>query len=269
MTRRDNWFNIWRLKLEGYCHLPVLCVLVWISYNTGFIWLDSPRKQIVRDTNNVQWNWIKYLCKWTGQYLIKWYPTLLYIHTSLGLDELRTYLLHMLLYSLQWRHNGHDGDYSDAEEGEHQSSASLAFVRGIHRSPVNSPHKWPVTRKMFPFDNFIMFLFKYRYQKLLEMVLLSCWVESYLTTCNWNLIIIFNPHIDWLVQEGRNSIANALELCLSCTKLSKWSTKTRWYFSHSWAVFGDCVNFDMQRRACHLEIRNPSVTRTGTVADLW
>ena len=33
-----------------------------------------------------------------------------------------------------------------------QSSASLAFVRGIHRSPVNSPHKWPVTRKMFPSD---------------------------------------------------------------------------------------------------------------------
>ena len=30
-----------------------------------------------------------------------------------------------------------------------QSSASLAFVRGIHRRPVNSPHKWPVTRKMF------------------------------------------------------------------------------------------------------------------------
>ena len=30
---------------------------------------------------------------------------------------------------------------------KHYSSASLAFVRGIHRWPVNSPHKWPVTRK--------------------------------------------------------------------------------------------------------------------------
>ena len=38
----------------------------------------------------------------------------------------------------------------------HQSSASLAFVRGIHRSPVNSPHNWPVTRKMFPFHDVIM-----------------------------------------------------------------------------------------------------------------
>ena len=46
--------------------------------------------------------------------------------------------------------------YSDAVQRKHQSSAPLAFVRGIHRGPVNSPHKWPVTRKMFPFDDVIM-----------------------------------------------------------------------------------------------------------------
>ena len=46
--------------------------------------------------------------------------------------------------------------YSDADERKHQSSASLAFVCGIHRWPVNSPHKWPVTRKMVPFDDVIM-----------------------------------------------------------------------------------------------------------------
>ena len=46
--------------------------------------------------------------------------------------------------------------YSDADQRKHQSSASLAFVCGIHRGPVNSPHKWPVTRKMFPFDDVIM-----------------------------------------------------------------------------------------------------------------
>ena len=46
--------------------------------------------------------------------------------------------------------------YSGADQRKHQSSASLAFVRGIHRGPVNSPHKWPVTRKMFSFDDVIM-----------------------------------------------------------------------------------------------------------------
>ena len=64
------------------------------------------------------------------------------------------------LIPLLWRHNGSDGvsissltivystAYSGANQRKHQSSASLAFVRGIHRWPVNSPHKWPVTRKM-------------------------------------------------------------------------------------------------------------------------
>ena len=47
--------------------------------------------------------------------------------------------------------------YSGTDHRKHQSSASLAFVRGIHRWPVNSPHKWPVTRKMFPFDYVIMY----------------------------------------------------------------------------------------------------------------
>ena len=42
--------------------------------------------------------------------------------------------------------------YSGADQRKHQSSASLAFVRGIHRWPLNSPHKGPVTRKMLPFS---------------------------------------------------------------------------------------------------------------------
>ena len=46
--------------------------------------------------------------------------------------------------------------YSDTDQRKHQGSASLAFVRGIHRRPVNSPHKWPVSWNMFPFDDVIM-----------------------------------------------------------------------------------------------------------------
>ena len=46
--------------------------------------------------------------------------------------------------------------YSGADQSKHQSSASLAFVWGLHRGPVNSRHKWPVTREMFPFDYVIM-----------------------------------------------------------------------------------------------------------------
>ena len=52
-----------------------------------------------------------------------------------------------IVYSTVW---------SAADQNKHQSSASLAFVWGIHQGPVNSPHKWPVTRKMFPFHAIIM-----------------------------------------------------------------------------------------------------------------
>ena len=43
-----------------------------------------------------------------------------------------------------------------ADKKIHQSSALLAFVRGIHRWLVNSTHQGPVTREMFPFDDVIM-----------------------------------------------------------------------------------------------------------------
>ena len=68
----------------------------------------------------------------------------------------------------QWRHNERDGVsnqqphdclfncFSDADKQKHRSSASLAFERGIHRWPVNSLHKGPVTRKTFPFGDVIM-----------------------------------------------------------------------------------------------------------------
>ena len=43
--------------------------------------------------------------------------------------------------------------YSGADQRKHQ----LAFVRGIHRWSVNSLLKsWPVTRKMFPYDDVTM-----------------------------------------------------------------------------------------------------------------
>ena len=45
---------------------------------------------------------------------------------------------------------------SCADQRRQQISASLTFVMGIHRWPVNSPHKGPVTQKMLPFDDVIM-----------------------------------------------------------------------------------------------------------------
>ena len=70
--------------------------------------------------------------------------------------------------SLQWRHNERDGVSNHQlhdcllnrlfrrRSKKTPNSSSMAFVRGNHQSPVNSPHKWIVTRKMFPFDDVIM-----------------------------------------------------------------------------------------------------------------
>ena len=58
--------------------------------------------------------------------------------------------------------------YSDADQRKYQSSSSLAFGRGIHQRPVNSPHNWPVTRKMFQFDDVIMVYAKGSHQSEVE-----------------------------------------------------------------------------------------------------
>ena len=70
--------------------------------------------------------------------------------------------------TLMWRHsecNGisnhqpHDCLFNPIfrhRSKRHQFSASLAFLNGIHRWPVNSPHKGPVKRKVFSFDDVII-----------------------------------------------------------------------------------------------------------------
>ena len=62
---------------------------------------------------------------------------------------------------------------------------SLAFVQGIHRGLVNSPHKWPVTRKKFPFDDVIYeFLWSF-----LECYQYSLWRYIKLVNLNLNLCV--------------------------------------------------------------------------------
>ena len=70
--------------------------------------------------------------------------------------------------ALQWRRNDHDGVPNHQPHGcllnrlfrrRSKKTPKLrvtGLLWGIHRGPVNSPHKWPVTRKMFPFDDVIM-----------------------------------------------------------------------------------------------------------------
>ena len=78
--------------------------------------------------------------------------------------------IHMTI-TLRWRHNGRD---SVSNHQSHHCLPNRLFRRtskktsklcvtglcvGNSPGPVNSPHKWPVTRKMFPFDDVIMTYF--------------------------------------------------------------------------------------------------------------
>ena len=70
---------------------------------------------------------------------------------------------------------------SGADKRKHQSSASLAFVRGIHRRPVNSTHKLSITRKMYPFDDVIM--------EAVDVIRIKTWMHSDSNTVGNRVII--------------------------------------------------------------------------------
>ena len=81
-----------------------------------------------------------------GQEATVQYPETHYCDAIMGIEAYQITSL-TIVYSIV---------YSDADQSKHQSCAPLAFGWGIHRGPVNSPPKWPVTRKMFPFDDVII-----------------------------------------------------------------------------------------------------------------
>ena len=90
--------------------------------------------------------------------------------------------------------------YSGADQRKHRSSASLAFARGIHRWLVNFPDQWQKTRKMFPFDDVIMFVVRYTKRMDIGLTRHDCLLASiagcskYLRLMHWiSLIDSLNP----------------------------------------------------------------------------
>ena len=94
--------------------------------------------------------------------------------------------------------------YSGADQSKHQSSASLAFVWGIHRGPVNSPHKWPVTRKMFPFDGVIIHNSYINYWHALLVQVLKSYMDILSTNEKVSLLIKVNCESDTFKNKRQN-----------------------------------------------------------------
>ena len=102
--------------------------------------------------------------------------------------------------------------YSDADQKKYQSSASLAFVRVFYRRPVNSPHKWPVTRKMFPFDDVIMkyYIFKRLYKPL--FLVYQCDTTANADLIMTNCTFAFTQRHIWRNKRYRRSAKKGLLL---------------------------------------------------------
>ena len=129
-------------------------------------WFETASSSLWRHTNA----WVSQHdgCKNPGALLVPGRQHGLARLTSPSKPMITQYINYIHAIVLQWRQNGCDGVSNHRcldcllnclfrrRSKRYQSSASLAFVRGIHRWPVDSPHKAPVTRKMLPFDDVIM-----------------------------------------------------------------------------------------------------------------
>ena len=99
--------------------------------------------------------------------------------------------------------------YSGTDQRKHQSSASLAFVRGIHRWLVNSPHKGSVTRKMFPFYDVIIYALGVQFSDPVEITHLrkhnkECKTRRFTKyLCNiYIYICVFTVWVNWSSPNG-------------------------------------------------------------------
>ena len=137
-----------------------LCLHKCLSKQSWGWWFETPSRPLWRHSN-VPWCHqtcvrVSVRCHWAREYID---------------DTVSSHVAYGVANAITINHNGRDNVsipqphecllnrtvYSDADQRKHQSSASLTLVvRGIHRGTVNSPHKWPVTWKMFPFDDVIM-----------------------------------------------------------------------------------------------------------------
>ena len=147
---------------------------------------------------------------------------------STGLSANRQIVCCLWCYiALRWRHNGRDGVSNHQRLhslhncwciSKNKTSKLRVTVRGINRWPVNSPHKWPVTRKMSPFDDVIMIQFAPCY---------SHWANSIQGRLgDWQLAISF------LLTDSSSHIANAL--------CSHWPLRINIYIHNSSMLTAYC-----------------------------
>ena len=124
--------------------------------------------------------------------------------------------------------------YSGADQRKHQSSASLAFVWG-HRWPVNSPHKGPVTQKMFPFDEVITGLGTNR--GLAVTWTTDCLIHWHLSITSLKWVNSSRPSLTYNLMNVKNVVLMYSNVVVACADYQELNSKT--YFRVYSSILGD------------------------------
>ena len=130
----------------------------WLYLVQMFVLENIVKRKIGIDTENQELSWCQLFRLWWHHRLSLWQPRVPQLTKSTPWQPSNS------LVALRWRHmnviksqiTGHSNVCLTAYADPHQSPRYLPFVMGIHRWPMNSSHKGPVTRKNLPFDDVIM-----------------------------------------------------------------------------------------------------------------
>ena len=148
----------------------------------------------------------------------------------------------MLLLSfvtLQWRHNERD---SVSNHQPHDCLLNRLFRRRSKKTSKLrvtglSPHKWPVTRKMFPFDDVIMMkAHPLRWNSLWESVVSGCFVWKPVIKTKWYLLFNISQLsvVNFWVVEIRTckfGLVCKLQFLIKYTNVSRYYKRV---FSRQW-----------------------------------
>ena len=128
--------------------------------------------------------------------------------------------------------------YWGADQRKHQSSPSLVFVRRIHRWPMNFPNKWPVTRKMFPFDDVFMISMHFDF-RIIPATLLVRTLLKWLLKCVIVPSLNLADRLDNVADEPPNPIPKRYKVLTSnsVTSLTISACYARPRVSATWGPF--------------------------------
>ena len=151
----------WHFGMETYFRRTICC---WACAYLSMLGFNLIQVSKGARGSPFYWQWLgyfEYFFRWKTEEIASLNPTLalsmrIITRRTLPIMHYNDVIMSTMASQITSLTIVYSSVYSGADQRKHQSSVSLAFVTGLHRWPMNSPHKGPVTRRLFPFDDVIM-----------------------------------------------------------------------------------------------------------------